>query len=199
MQRLYTTLIALIATISMMAQGWPANYPGVMLQGFYWDSYGDSQWTALEAQADDLAGSFDLVWIPQSGNCGGTSMGYDDLWWFNNYNSSFGTEAELRSMIKTFKAKGIGTIADVVINHRRNVSNWVDFPKETYNGETYQLQSTDIVADDFWDEKVGNTTIRHYTRDCDDAKKYPLSKNNDTGEGWSGMRERLRLIVHEDV
>ena len=79
MQRLYTTLITLFATISMMAQGWPANYGGVMLQGFYWDSYGDSQWTGLEAQANDLASSFDLVWIPQSGNCGGTSMGYDDL------------------------------------------------------------------------------------------------------------------------
>ena len=34
MHRLYTTIIALIATISMMAQGWPANYGGVMLQGF---------------------------------------------------------------------------------------------------------------------------------------------------------------------
>ena len=42
MHRLYTTIIALIATISMMAQGWPANYGGVMLQGFYWDSYDDS-------------------------------------------------------------------------------------------------------------------------------------------------------------
>ena len=136
MRRLYTTIIALIATISMMAQGWPANYGGVMLQGFYWDSYDDSRWVTLEKQANDLASSFDLIWIPQSGYCGGQSMGYDDLWWFNNYNSSFGNEDQLRSMIKTFKAAGLGTIADVVINHRRNVSSWVDFPKETYQGET---------------------------------------------------------------
>ena len=118
MRRLYTTLTFLVMTLATMAQGWPANYSGVMLQGFFWDSFNDTQWTRLEKQADDLAPWFNLVWIPQSGNCGGTSMGYDDLYWFNNYNSSFGTEAELRSMIKTFKDKGIGTIADVVTSVR---------------------------------------------------------------------------------
>jgi len=162
-----------------MAQGWPQNYGGVMLQGFYWDSWDDSQWASLEKQANDLATSFDLIWIPQSGNCGGTSMGYDDLWWFNNYDSSFGSEAQLRSMIKTFKEKGLGTIADVVINHRRNLSNWVDFPKETYNGETYEMLSTDICANDDKGE----------TKKWAEQNGYSLSSNNDTGEGWDGMRD----------
>ena len=125
-------------------EGWPANYDGVMLQGFYWDGYADAQWTQLERQVDELATTFDLVWLPQSGNCGGQSMGYDDLYWFpGHYDSSFGTEEELRSLISTFKAKGIGAIADVVINHRRNISNWVDFPQETYKGVTYQLLSSE--------------------------------------------------------
>ena len=62
-------------TQSLRAQAWPENYGGVMLQGFYWDSFSASQWSKLEGQADDLASSFSLVWIPQSGNCGGTSMG----------------------------------------------------------------------------------------------------------------------------
>jgi alpha-amylase len=106
-------------------------------------------------------------------------MGYDDLWWFNNYNSSFGTEAELRSMIKTFKAKGIGTIADVVINHRRNVSSWVDFPKETYKGVTYEMKSTDICANDDGGK----------TKTWASQNGYSLSANNDTGEGWDGMRD----------
>ena len=96
MRMLAAMIILQLSFFTASAQGWPANYGGVMLQGFYWDSYDDSQWTVLEAQANDLASSFDLVWIPQSGNCGGNSMGYDDLWWFNNYNSSFGNEAELR-------------------------------------------------------------------------------------------------------
>jgi alpha-amylase len=151
MKRLLTFVLGLLMTTVMMAQGWPENYPGVMLQGFYWDGYADAQWIKLESQADDLATTFNLVWIPQSGNCGGKSMGYDDLYWFpgnGHYNSSFGTESQLKSLISTFKQKGIGTIADVVINHRRNVSNWVDFPQETYNGEAYKLVSADICAND---------------------------------------------------
>ena len=27
--------------------GWPANYGGVMLQAFYWNSYSDTKWTNL--------------------------------------------------------------------------------------------------------------------------------------------------------
>ena len=145
MKKIFTTALVAMLPLLMLAQGWPANYSGVMLQGFYWDSYSDTRWTNLEAQADELSEFFQLVWIPQSGNCGGgTSMGYDDKYWFTNYNSSFGNKTQLISMIKTFKSKGIGTIADVVINHRKNQSNWVDFPAETYNGVTYQLKSTDI-------------------------------------------------------
>ena len=162
--------------------GWPAEYGGVMLQGFYWDGYDDAQWTVLEAQADELSQYFKLVWLPQSGNCGGKSMGYDDLYWFpggTNYTSSFGTEAQLRSLIQTFKQKGIGTIADVVINHRRNVSNWVDFPKETYKGVTYEMLSTDIVGND-----DGGNTKTWATQNG-----YSLSSNNDSGEGWDGMRD----------
>ena len=162
-----------------MAQGWPNDYKGVMLQGFYWDSFEDSQWVKLEKQAYDLSTSFDLIWIPQSGNCGSTSMGYDDLWWFNDYDSSFGSEAQLRSMINTFKGYGLGTIADVVINHRKNVSNWVDFPKETYNGVTYEMFSTDIVAND--DDGA--------TKEWASKNGYNLSSNNDSGEGWGGMRD----------
>ena len=181
--------MALALTSPMQAaDGWPAGYGGVMLQGFYWDSYWDSKWTNLEKQAWDFSQQLDLVWIPQSANCGGQSMGYDDYYWFTNYNSSFGTEAELRSLIKTFKQAGIGTIADVVINHRRNVSNWVDFPAETYKGVTYQLKSTDICRDDdkYKDDK-GNWV--YPCLNWATANGYSLSENNDTGEGWGGMRD----------
>ena len=130
MKRIFLTLFTFVVTLPMLAQGWPEQYEGVVLQGFYWDSFSQTKWTKLESQADELSQYFNLVWIPQSADCGGTSMGYDDLYWFpGHYNSSFGNEAELRSMISTFKSKGIGTIGDVVINHRKNVSNWVDFPK----------------------------------------------------------------------
>lgn len=182
MKKIYTTLVALMATLSMQAQGWPANYDGVMLQGFYWDSYRASKWCNLEAQADDLAPYFSLVWIPQSANCSsGRSMGYDDLYWFSNYNSSFGNEAELRSMINTFKSKGIGTIADVVINHRNTLTSWTDFPVEKYKGVTYKMNSTDICSDD-----DNGKTLAWANKQ---TPKITLSSNKDTGDSWDGMRD----------
>ena len=180
MKRIYSIVTLMALPLLMLGQGWPSNYGGVMLQGFYWDSYSDSRWTNLESQADELAEFFSLVWIPQSGYCSGyNSMGYDPLYWFTNYNSSFGSKAELQSMINTFRSKGIGTIADVVINHRKNVSNWVDFPAETYNGVTYQLKSTDICRDD-----DGGAALNWAS-----SHGYSLSSNNDSGEDWGGMRD----------
>lgn len=179
MKKIYLTLVVLLATINMFAQGWPANYSGVMLQGFYWDSFSESKWTKLEAQAPELGQYFNLVWIPQSAYCGSKSMGYDDLYWFSNYESSFGSESELRSLIKTFKNNGIGTIADVVINHRKNVSTWFDFPVEIYKGVTYEMKSTDICAND-----DGGKTKKEA-----DKQGVKLSSNNDTGTDWDGMRD----------
>lgn len=180
MKKLLTVALGAFAFLcNGMASGWPTNYNGVMLQGFYWDSFEETQWAKLESQANDFAGYFDLVWVPQSGKCLETwnTMGYTPYYYFN-HNSSFGTEAALRSMIKTFKSKGIGTIADVVINHH-NTTGWFGFPAETYNGETYQLLSTDIVAND--------DNGKAATQAAKEGVK--LSANNDEGENWDGMRD----------
>ena len=179
MKKIYFTLIALLASINMFAQGWPANYSGVMLQGFSWDSYDYSQWTVLEKQADDMKGFIDLVWLPQSGKCIETTqvMGYKPYYYFNQ-NSSFGTEAELRSLIAKFKAAGIGAIADVVVNHR-NTDGWFTFPAETYNGVTYKMQPTDICKND-----DGGATAKQATKEG-----VSLSNNNDEGQDWDGCRD----------
>lgn len=179
MKKIYFTLIALLASINMFAQGWPANYSGVMLQGFSWDSYDYSQWTVLEKQADDMKGFIDLVWLPQSGKCIETTqvMGYKPYYYFNQ-NSSFGTEAELRSLIAKFKANGIGAIADVVVNHR-NTDGWYTFPAETYKGVTYQMLSTDICKND-----DGGSTATQAKKDG-----VSLSQNNDEGTDFGGCRD----------
>lgn len=179
MKKIYFTLIALLASINMLAQGWPANYSGVMLQGFSWDSYDYSQWTVLEKQADDMKGFIDLVWLPQSGKCIETTqvMGYKPYYYFNQ-NSSFGTEAELRSLIAKFKANGIGAIADVVVNHR-NTNGWYTFPAETYKGVTYQMLSTDICKND-----DGGSTATQAKKDG-----VSLSNNNDEGTDFGGCRD----------
>ena len=179
MKKIYFTLIALLASINMFAQGWPANYSGVMLQGFSWDSYDYSQWTVLEKQADDMKGFIDLVWLPQSGKCIETTqvMGYKPYYYFNQ-NSSFGTEAELRSLIAKFKANGIGAIADVVVNHR-NTDGWFTFPAETYNGVTYQMLPTDICKND-----DGGSTATQAKKDG-----VSLSQNKDEGTDFGGCRD----------
>ena len=85
---------------------WPENYEGVMLQGFFWDSYDDTKWTNLESQADEIGEYFRLIWIPNSAWCGSTrNMGYMPQYWFTNHKSAFGSEEELRSMIATYKEK----------------------------------------------------------------------------------------------
>lgn len=179
MKKIYFTLIALLASINMLAQGWPANYSGVMLQGFSWDSYDYSQWTVLEKQADDMKGFIDLVWLPQSGKCIETTqvMGYKPYYYFNQ-NSSFGTEAELRSLIAKFKANGIGAIADVVVNHR-NTNGWYTFPAETYKGVTYLMLSTDICKND-----DGGSTATQAKKDG-----VSLSNNDDEGTDFGGCRD----------
>lgn len=163
-------------TTTSFAQGWPKDYKGVMLQGFYWDSYNDTQWSNLESQANELSKYFSLIWVPQSGYCNAMSnqMGYAPIWWFK-HDSAFGTEQELRKMIKTFKEKGTGIIEDVVINHRNGNTNWCDFPTETWKGETFTWSLADICKGDDQGETERNG--------------YALKGNNDTGDDFKGARD----------
>ena len=164
---------------NLNSQGWASDYSGVMLQGFSWDSYNESQWKVLEKQADEMKDYIDLVWLPQSGKCMETTqvMGYMPYYYFNQ-NSSFGTEAELRSLITKFKANGIGAIADVVVNHR-NTDGWFTFPAETYKGVTYQMLSTDICKND-----DGGATSTQATKEG-----VSLSQNDDEGTDFGGCRD----------
>ena len=184
MKRLIFLLVLLTSSSLLRSQGWPANYEGVMLQGFYWDSYDETKWTKLEAQADEIAPYFQLVWVPQSGWCNNTTysqMGYTPVYYFNQ-KSSFGTEAQLRSMIAAFRERGTGVIADVVINHRKNLGkngSWADFPAETWNGQTYQMLPSDICRNDDGGQTAGWAS----------QQGIALSQNDDTGEDWGDCRD----------
>ena len=118
-------------------KGWPAMYGGVMLQGFYWDSYKATRWTNLTDNAQELGQYFDVVWVPNSGsvdvNGVGQSMGYMPVYWLK-HNSCFGTESQLRQMIDTFHAHNTSVLMDMVINHKSGKSGWVDFANETVTG-----------------------------------------------------------------
>ena len=184
MRRLYSFILTLLFVQFAYAQ-WPANYGGVMLQGFYWDSYEDTKWTNLTAQADELSKYFDLIWVPNSANCvSPNSMGYLPVYWFD-HRSSFGNrERYVTEMIAAFNAKGTKVIEDVVINHKNPVGkngSWIDFADETkvgpVTGETYTVtwSGADICNND----DGGHVK----------AEGWPVTGANDEGEDFSGSRD----------
>lgn len=178
MKKIYLTLVVLLATINMFAQGWPANYSGVMLQGFYWDSFSESKWTKLEAQArnwDSTSTSYGFHRVPTA----------EVNQWVTTTSTGFPTtkvlsEVKANSALSSRPSRiTASNIADVVINHRKNVSTWFDFPVEIYKGVTYEMKSTDICAND-----DGGKTKKEA-----DKQGVKLSSNNDTGTDWDGMRD----------
>lgn len=176
-------MLTTLLPIFTLAQGWPADYGGVMLQGFYWDSYKDSKWTNLTEQADELSKYFDLIWVPQSGWCGSTtSMGYNDIYWYKQ-RSAFGSEDELKAMIAAYKERGTGIIADVVINHRGGATRWTDFPTETnpLDGKEYSMGLSDICSTDEYNTDSGAKSERETYGEATGAK--------DTGDDFDGCRD----------
>jgi len=172
-----TLLYIVIAFFTLLPAGLKAQAPAqctkVMLQAFYWDSYTDSKWTNLSSKADEISGSFDLVWLPVSGNAMGNGMGYLPIYYFDQ-NSKFGSQAELKTLITTLKASGTGCLADIVVNHRNGVSNWTNFPAETYNNVTYTWGPEAICSTDEVRNAAGQAT--------------PTGAA-DTGEDFNGGRD----------
>ncbi len=283
MKKIYLTLIiALLAQGAANAQGWPANYGGVMLQGFFWDSYKQTPdcspfgpwanhqsneatathqpgytwatmygagwstgeewqvpvttWSSLLAHKNEITPYIDLLWLPQSGSTVADStmvyykstddsprsgvrpwrnganweydkygggevitnpdcMGFVPVFYFHHglsYDgvddqgnpkpwtytdqsgkvwtpmSYFGTEAELRELISTYKAEGTGSIEDVVANHRGGLGTWsgdknsIEFPTEYYKGtfspegEYISWDKYDVCSDDESGQGAGN-------------------------------------------
>lgn len=269
--------MALLLPLTTLAQGWPANYGGVMLQGFFWDSYKETPdcspfgpwanhqtneatvthqpgytwatiygagwssgeewqvpvttWSSLLAHKDEITPYIDLLWLPQSGSTVADStmiyykntddsprqgvrpwrngsyweydkfgggevitnpdcMGFVPVFYFHHglsYNpdgtpwtytdsegrtwtpiSYFGTEAELRELISTYKSEGTGAIEDVVSNHRGGLGTWagdkysIEFPTEWYQGtfspegEYISWSSDDVCNDDESGRGTGN-------------------------------------------
>ncbi len=182
---LLAAAMAAVAVPSAIGQGWPADYQGVMLQGFSWDSYSDTRWTVLEKNAPEYSAYFNLIWVPNSAKSTG-GMGYIPIYWFTNHNSAFGSEEELRSMIAAYRAKGTGIIADVVVNHRGGVSSWTDFPAETWDGQSWKIGTDGICSTD----EVANAS----------GQPKPTGAP-DTGDDFDGARDldHTNANVRENV
>lgn len=178
MKKFYLSLASLVIAISAMAQGWPANYGGIMLQGFYWDSYDYTKWDNLTARSEELGSIFDLIWVPNSamtrgGNTAQT-MGYMPYLWLR-HTTIFGGQSKLVNMIQTYGAMGTGIIEDVVLNHKdarsQNGDGYLSFIDETAG--TYSIT---------WDNE-------NYTGIVNNDDVEGGGGNPDTGEGFSGARD----------
>lgn len=110
----------------------------VMMQAFFNESYnssaagvsdswklGDTKWSTLLSQAEEIGYYFDLVWLPPSAN--GDGMGYHPKQ-YSNQSSNWGTATELANLIGALHDAGSKVVADIVINHCTGWSSWCDFP-----------------------------------------------------------------------
>ena len=202
--------MAFMVAANVTAQGWPEKYEGVMLQGFYWDSYQDTKWNNLKDQVNELSSYYDLIWVPNSGqtkaddwnapgNWGYENMGYMPVFWLK-HNTCFGTQQELIDMIDAFKAKGTKFIADVVINHKNGLTNWADFPCESVTGPTNSNKTYSVTwateMRKLWGICTGDEV---FTKDgglhdgiqysCATSDEYDGNINADEGDNFDGCRD----------
>ena len=172
----------------------PHECGGVMMQAFYnesydpkspgVDTYGDTKWTTLLAQADEIGHYFDYVWLPPSAY--GDGAGYHPKQ-YSNQNSNWGTREELESLISALHAAGSKVVADIVINHCAGWSTWCDFPVMDFGeygifhpDETYICKNDEVNAD--WNKP---TSENPGSGTCWGT----ASGNYDDGENWDGARD----------
>jgi len=111
----------------------PSQCGDVMLQAFYWDSsadkgYGDTRWSTLKGQAEEIGTYFSLVWLPPSSKPSyiSSKLGYiaDD---YSNQASNLGTKVFLVKLIDALHTNHVKVLADIVINHCGNYNSKCNF------------------------------------------------------------------------
>jgi alpha-amylase len=181
MKKFYLSLASVLVALSAMAQGWPANYGGIMLQGFYWDSYDYTKWENLTNRSEELGAIYDLIWVPNSAMTRGgnkaETMGYMPYSWLR-HTTVFGTQSKLVNMIQTYGAMGTGIIEDLILNHK--------------DGKAVVVAPGDTAYIEFLNETVGDYSVtwdnENYTGIvCNDDQ--PGGGNYDTGDGFDGARD----------
>ena len=167
--------------------GVPAECEDVMLQVFYWDSYdgnksttkyGRTKWVDLLKDTAAINANFDLVWFPPSAMGGGVGYTHKQL---SNQDSDWGTRAKLTELITALHAGKTRVLADIVVNHRGNKSNWCDFYQDNFGSYgSYQLTRQHICRND---EGFTDTRSSCYNAATSDRGA------NDTGSNFDGARD----------
>ncbi len=162
------------------AVGVPSEYEGVMLQGFYWDSYSDkgygrTKWIDLLKDTTAIGDNFDLVWFPPSGYGGGTGY-YTKR--YSLQDSDWGSRAKLVELLAALHRHETKVLADIVVNHRQASSGWCTFSSENFGSYgQFQLTSEHICS--------GDECFTDKTSDC----KGSTGGAADTGDNDDGCRD----------
>lgn len=93
--------------------------PHILIQGFDWGScHNKNGWYKVlrGAVANLKEAGVDMCWLPPPSACV-DDRGYLPSDWYN-LNSKYGSEEDLRALIKDLQNAGISPVADLVINHR---------------------------------------------------------------------------------
>jgi len=131
----------------------------VMLQGFNWVSWqSQAKWyNVVSDKSVDLKNiGINAIWLPPpSLSTGGA--GYIPTVWMN-MNSSYGTEAQLKSMITNLHNNNIKALADIVVNHRGGTTGWYDFTSPSFNtpNQTWSICSNSCLNDNCSQKGTGN-------------------------------------------
>lgn len=167
----------------------PAECGDVMLQAFYWnsykggqsgDNYGNTKWTTLKGQADEISRYFDLVWLAPS-HSANDNNGYLPLR-YSIQTSYHGTNTDLKGLIEELHKGNTRVLADIVINHCANKSSWCNF--------------NDLNFSDFGVFSPKSTWI---TKDDEGASNCSVGNNNDDGQESNRNYGAARDWDHKNV
>lgn len=169
--------------------GVPSECEDVMLQVFYWNSYdgnasstkyGRTRWIDLMKDTAAINANFDVVWFPPSAGPTGCGVGYSAKQ-YSNQDSDWGTKTTLKNLINALHQGNTKVLADVVLNHRGNMSNWCNFFTDYFGSYgTYTLTQKHMCRNDegFTDSKST----------CYNASTSERGAN-DTGSNFDGARD----------
>ena len=172
----------------------PHQCEGVLMQAFFNESYdpnspgvsdyGDTKWTTLTPQAQEIGQFIDYVWLPPSAN--GDGAGYHPKQ-YSNQNSNWGTREELEDLIAALHNAGAKVVADIVINHCAGWTTWCDFPEmdfgeygKFYPDASFICKNDEVNAD--WNKPTAENPGAG-------ACWGTATGNYDDGENWDGARD----------
>lgn len=170
--------------------GVPAECEDVMLQAFYWDSYktqtatdskyGRTRWIDLLKDTAAICRDFELVWFPPSAGPTGCGVGYSAKQ-YSNQDSDWGTKSKLTELINALHKGNTKVIADIVLNHRGNLTNWCNFFTDNFGRYgTYTLTQKEICRND---EGFTNSSSSCYNAEMSERG------SSDTGSNFDGARD----------